>query len=334
MRRLQVANPGLRVWLTVPVAPSGMTAEGVAFEEGALAAGVQLTGDNVMTMDYGGSRAAGQSMSDASIAALLSTWQQLDGAYVRAGSPKTEKDLWAMIGATPMIGQNDVPGEVFSLDDATKLMAYARTVDLGRVSFWSANRDTACGSAVDGVSGVSNTCSGVQQQPLAFSRIFDSSAPKPDDDATPVVSGTETRVGGLARDDPRTSPYPLWRAAKTYTDGMKVVWQGRVYQAKWFTKGNQPDAPVKDTWETPWRYLGPVLDSDRDAVAASATVVGGERPKWSAERVYVAGDEVELDNGAFRAKWWTQGDQPQEDPDSPYDNPWEFLGHIKPEAAP
>ncbi|OAI41987.1 hypothetical protein AYO38_03405 [bacterium SCGC AG-212-C10] len=327
IKRLQEANAGLKVWLTVPVAPHGMTRESIALIDQALATGVEFTGFNVMTMDYGGSKESTQSMSEASIAALTATWQQLDGAYVRAGTPLTEAQIWSMIGATPMIGQNDVAGEVFSLGDADKLMTFARTVALGRISMWSANRDVACGSVVEGA-GVSNTCSGVSQEPQEFARIFAGHPPKTPD--KPKVTGTETRIGGLARDDPRTSPYPLWRAAKTYTEGNKVVWGGRVYQAKWFTKGNQPDAPIKDAWETPWRYLGPVLDSDRDAVRADAKVVDGTRPKWQAEVVYIAGDEVEFELHAFRAKWWTQGDLPQVDPDQPYDNPWEYLGEVKP----
>jgi chitinase len=138
----------------------------------------------------------------------------------------------------------------------------------------------------------------------------------------------DSRLDGLTRDDPRTSPYPLWRDSKAYTEGAKVVWQGRVYQAKWWTESDQPDAPVKHLWETPWRYLGPVLESDRAAVRAGNPANDGSRTRWAAEMVFVAGDEVKHDGHAFRAKWWTQGDPPEEDPDQPYDHPWEYLGEL------
>ena len=162
---------------------------------------------------------------------------------------------------------------------------------------------------------------------MEFSFTFASGAPNSREriegiDTKPALD--ETAVP--ARDDPRTSPYPLWRTAKAYEQGAKVVWQGRVYEAKWWTQGDQPDAPVKNVWETPWRYLGPVLESDREAVEAQKPTVGGARPNWSGEQVYVAGDEVQLDGHVFRAKWWTQGDRPEQDPDQPYDHPWEYLG--------
>jgi len=326
--RLQGRYPGLRVWLTLPVAPHGMTVESIELIDVMLTHGVDLAGVNVMTMNYGESR-AGMSMQDSTVAALMATWQQLDGAYRRAGTPLTESELWRRIGATPMIGLNDVAGDVFTIQDAHALAGFARKVDLGRLSFWSANRDVECGAAVDDER-VSNTCSGVKQEPLEFTEVLAGSGPRSLDD-TQEPPGTPTGGSGaaVARDDPLTSPYPLWRPAKAYVAGDKVTWQARVYQAKWWTQADQPDAPVKQVWETPWRYLGPVLESDREAIRAAKKVVDGIRPKWSAEMVYVAGDEVEYQKQLFRAKWWTQGSMPQEGPDQPYDHPWDYVGDVQ-----
>ncbi|MBK6664226.1 MAG: glycosyl hydrolase family 18 [Thermoflexaceae bacterium] len=324
IKALQERNKELRVWLTLPVAPFGLTAEGVAIVDLMLARGVRLDGLNVMTMNYGGARAPGMSMAEASTLALTATWQQLDGAYRRAGVVKTQEELWGMIAATPMIGQNDIEAEVFTQKDARALVRFAQEVGLGRISTWSANRDVSCGVAVDDRR-VSNTCSGVSQEPLEFARIFGEGArEEPAGDPGETVK----RVDTAGRDDPRTSPYPLWRSAKAYEAESKVVWQGRVYQAKWYTQGDQPDAPVKNTWDTPWRYLGPVLESDREAVRAVVPVAPGSYQRWSGERVYVAGDTVEHDKQVFRAKWWTQGESPRADPDQPYDHPWEYVGDI------
>ena len=228
-----------------------------------------------------------------------------------------------MIGATPMIGQNDVVADVFTPADADALIQFAKSENLGRLSFWSANRDGACGAGASDPR-VSNTCSGVGQQSLEFSRIFGGAA------RTAVPSSTAENgspgADAIARDDPLTSPYPIWRAAKAYETDAKVVWQGRVYQAKWWTQGNQPDAPVKHVWDTPWRYLGPVLESDRQAVIAGNAVTDGTVTAWAPEKVYVAGDDVDYAGDVFRAKWWTQGDTPEESPDQPYDAPWTYLG--------
>ena len=78
-----------------------------------------------MTMNFGGSRVPPASMGDATVAALTATFQQLDGAYARLGAPRTQDQLWKQIGATPMIGQNDVPGDVFTPGDARSLMDFA-----------------------------------------------------------------------------------------------------------------------------------------------------------------------------------------------------------------
>ena len=83
---------------------------------------------------------------------------------------------------------------------------------------------------------------------------------------------------------------------------------------------------MKHVWDTPWRYLGPVLESDRQAVIAGNAVTDGTVTAWAAEKVYVAGDNVDYAGDVFRAKWWTQGDTPEESPDQPYDAPWTYLG--------
>ena len=62
----------LDVWVTLPVSPDGLTADGERLVASMLDAGVELTGVNAMTMNYGESKPAGSSMADASIDALES----------------------------------------------------------------------------------------------------------------------------------------------------------------------------------------------------------------------------------------------------------------------
>jgi hypothetical protein len=56
---VQKTRPNLGVWLTLPVLPQGLTADGVNVVKAALVAGVKVDGVNVMAMDYG-RPAAGQ----------------------------------------------------------------------------------------------------------------------------------------------------------------------------------------------------------------------------------------------------------------------------------
>ena len=171
LRRLQAQNPSLELWLTLPVAPQGLTTEGLALLDDTLAAGVSLGGLNLMLMNYAGSRSPAMPIHDANIAALAAAAGQLAGAYRRAGRPLTEAEVWARLGATPMIGQNDVATDLLTTADAAALVAHARAQGLGRLSFWSLNRDRPCGAGID-VARANALCSGVEQEVLGFSRIF------------------------------------------------------------------------------------------------------------------------------------------------------------------
>ncbi|MPY94774.1 MAG: glycosyl hydrolase family 18 [Acidimicrobiia bacterium] len=312
------AGRPLAVWLTLPVAPQGLPAEAVGVVDAMLAAGVDLAGVNVMTMNYAGSRPAGTTMFDATVEALESTWRQLSSAYRRAGVPLADGYVWRKVGATPMIGQNDALADRFSLDDASKLRSFASRHGLGRVSMWSANRDGPCG-AQWAVERVSNTCSGVDQQPLEFTAAFGELGGRAQA-AADVRTVPDTSP--VAVDDPATSPYPVWRAQRVYEEGKKVVWHGNVYVAKWWTQGDLPDEPVVNVWDTPWRYVGPVLPSDVPRTVEP--VATGDYPAWSPDEVYGKGDRVTSDGAAYVAKWWTRGERPDDDADRPWDTPWEL----------
>lgn len=75
------------------------------------------------------------------------------------------------LGITPMIGVND-DGSVFSLANASTVANWAVGQGVGRLSFWSVNRDTACGAVAVRKPAASSTCSGVSQNRLAFTDAF------------------------------------------------------------------------------------------------------------------------------------------------------------------
>jgi len=166
-------DKGFGVWLTLPASPRGLTDAGIAAVEQMLAAGVELTGVNIMTMNYGESRTSPQSMVEASESAAAFTHDQLDIIYQRAGINLSSSALWSKIGLTPMIGQNDFPNEVFSTDAAATLRDYAVSKGVQRLSMWSLNRDSACPPG-NGIDGPDHACSGVEQLPGQFARILGS----------------------------------------------------------------------------------------------------------------------------------------------------------------
>ena len=157
---LEAANPGLVVSVTLPVLPSGLAADGVAFLALAKQDGARIDLVNVMAMDYGSSFTG--DMGQEAIEAAQSTFTQ-----VQADWPS---DTYANIGVTPMIGQNDTAGEIFSEADAQTLVSWADTEHLGRLGFWSVDRDQPCAGSVSGLP----SCSEISQNPLDFTKIFDS----------------------------------------------------------------------------------------------------------------------------------------------------------------
>jgi len=315
----KAAGKDLAVWLTLPVAPSGLTTRGTDAVSAFLAAGVDLAGVNVMTMDYGESRSRGQSMLDASTSALEQAHRQLGILYSRAKIDLTSDTLWNKLGATPMIGQNDVEDEVFSLADAKAFNRFVAKKNLGRMSMWSLNRDVTCSPNYGDTRRVSDSCSGVAQGDASFADLLGKGITG-DPVASAAVTTTDEPLPPEATDDPATSPYQIWSPDSTYLLGTKVVWHQKVYSAKWWTRGDLPDNPVLEAAKTPWELLGPVLPGETPVPIP--TVPPGSYPEWDSATVYTNGDRVLVGSYAFEAKWYNQGAPPAAASTDPDNSPW------------
>jgi hypothetical protein len=159
---LEAANPGLVVSLTIPVLPTGPVSSGQAFLQLAHADGVHVSVVNVMAMDYGSYfDTGGPNMGSDAIQAAQDTLSFLHTVFPGA--------TYAMVGVTVMIGQNDDSAEVFTEADAQTLVSFAQQNHLGRLAFWSVDRDQPCSGSATGLS----QCSMISQQALAFTNIFD-----------------------------------------------------------------------------------------------------------------------------------------------------------------
>lgn len=316
----------LAVWLTVPVAPSGLTINGTSIVSEMLSNDVDLAGVNVMTMDYGESKGS-MDMFEASKSALLETHRQLSILYKLVENEQSAFIIWQKLGATPMIGQNDVEDEVFSLENAKSFNEFAITQNLGRMSMWSANRDLPCGENYVDTKSVSDSCSGVNSEKLSYSvtlsQGFDGDPAQNAKIFTPEASTSDTPVV----DNPETSPYQIWSETGAYPRGVKVVWRGNVYEAKWWTKGETPDNPVLQSFETPWRLIGPVLEGEKPI--EQITLPENTYPEWSGLEVYDKGDRVLFEGTPFEAKWWTQGDSPAASAANTESSPWLALTQLE-----
>jgi len=155
----------LKVTLTLPVLPTGLTADGMYVLQSAYSYGVKVTAVNGMAMDFGDSAApdpAGK-MGAYAIQAAQSLRAQIASVWTGLSTAQT----WAMVGVTPMIGQNDQADEVFGLSDAQQLITFADQNHLGELAFWAVTRDQACTN-----SGGLSTCTEITQSPYQFSNLF------------------------------------------------------------------------------------------------------------------------------------------------------------------
>ncbi|MCB0980543.1 MAG: chitinase [Ilumatobacteraceae bacterium] len=300
------AGERLDVWVTLPVARNGLTDDGRAAVGALLDAGVELAGVNAMTMNFGTADAPTSDMLAATTAALEATMNQVTSIFANHGVTLEGSARWARIGATPMIGQNDVVGEVFTLADAQGLADFALRTGLGRVSFWSLNRDTSCDQAFADVMVLSATCSSVSQDSLDFAEVFTELPGR--SAALPQVDAVTEPNQGQVTDDPATSPYPIWRPDAYYPGGYKVVRAGKVYEAKWYNQGDDPAMPHDNPWDTAWALVGPV--SPNDAPFTPATLPAGTHPAWDPVTLYDTGEKVLFEGLPYEARWPNKGEAP------------------------
>ncbi|MGR3752540.1 hypothetical protein [Edwardsiella anguillarum] len=157
-------NPNLEVSYTLPVLPDGLTLDGMNLLQSAVDNHARIDIVNVMAMDYGGAydrlHNNRPDMGDAAISAANATLSQMRSVGL----------VDSKVGITPMIGVNDVNVEIFNLEDATELVAYAEgNPDVGRLSMWSIGRDNGSGA---GQQWASSSASGLQQGSYDFARLL------------------------------------------------------------------------------------------------------------------------------------------------------------------
>jgi Carbohydrate-binding module family 5/12 len=236
---LEAANPGLVVSVTLPVLPTGLASDGVAFLNLAKQDGTRIDLINVMAMDYGSSFTG--DMGQEAIQAAQSTLGQARADW--------SGDSYANIGVTPMIGQNDTSGEIFTEADAQTLVSWASSNGIGRLAFWSVDRDQPCGGSANGLP----SCSEISQSALDFTKIFlggggnggnpsPSTSPSHSPSPSPSPSGS---TGG--------SCYPAWNANTSYVPGDNVSYNGENYTSLYWSTGVTPGSAI--AWNI-WKPVG------------------------------------------------------------------------------
>jgi len=154
---LEAANPGIKVSYTLGVLPTGLPTAQLNLLLNAKANGTRVDVVNIMAMDYG--RQTQGDMAQFAIQATQATESEL-----------VSNGISASVGITPMIGQNDTGGEIFTLANANTLVAWAQSTSyVTELSFWAVERDNG---GCPGKTRASGTCSGLTQNTYDFTNIF------------------------------------------------------------------------------------------------------------------------------------------------------------------
>ena len=223
IKGLESANPSLKISYTLPVLPSALTQPGIDLLKNAASNGTRVDVVNMMAMDYG---SPNSDMGGAAISAGNALRTQLGSIF----TGKSDAQLWAMEGITPMIGQNDSQGEIFTKANASSLLSFANTHQIGELSFWSVARDNGgCANQTY----ASPTCSGLTQNQWDFTKAFEAYTP-----------------GSLITPPPATgcAQYNSWSSAVAYQGGAVVSYNGHKWTAKWWTQGDIPGNNSQAVW--------------------------------------------------------------------------------------
>lgn len=224
----------LTISYTIPALPTGLTSQGTSVLSTSVANGFTPDIVNVMTMDYGTS---GTEMGSAANQSLDATAGQVASAFGISTSA-----AYARLGNTPMIGQNDSSGEIFTLADAATVESHAAAEGIALLSFWSEGRDNG---GCPGTTSASSTCSGVSQNAGAFTQAFQAftsgaatgggtgggSTPTPTPTPTPSPTGGSGSGGSCAA---------AWSSSGTYTSGNEVSYNGDNWTANQWNYNEVP----------------------------------------------------------------------------------------------
>jgi len=149
---------------TLPTFPTGLTSDGVAILQNAIADHARVATVNLLTFDY--FFGTQQDMVADTETAAAGLFSQLRSLYPAASA----RHLWHMIGVTEMPGIDDFgTDETFGEADATAVLNWAKQHRIGFLSFWAVQRDNG---NCPGTKGAGN-CSGLEQPTWYFSHVFE-----------------------------------------------------------------------------------------------------------------------------------------------------------------
>jgi chitinase len=225
---LQRNNPGIYLSVTLPGTTSGTGYFGQNALNTAKSLGFTPNNWTIMPFDGGFNGASSQQSALNSFNGLLTStfgW--------------TAANAWAHEGISQMNGRSDT-GETFTTADFASNVSFAKSVGLGRFTFWSVNRDRQCAGGAN--STTSGTCSSVVQGDWDFTK-YDVQFAGGGGGTTPPPTATPTPTPPTG-----TCTAAAWNSTIAYNGGAVVSYGNHTWTAKWWTQGDIPGNNSQGVW--------------------------------------------------------------------------------------
>ena len=294
IKKLQDAT-GVDIVLTLPVLPSGLTSVQLDVLEAYLSQGVDVEVVNIMTMCYGnGTLLPGENYGTASLRAVDSTMEQVKQYFQKyANSTLTTQQAYAKIGTTPSIGFEGSAHPIFTTEWSQLVVDHAIEKGLAMTSFWSMNRDAMLESN-----------QGVSTQ-YEFTNIFKAFGttnenPNPEGNTAPVFSGVTNKTITVGD----TFDVLAGVTATDKEDGD-------------LTSKIQVDGNVDTNKVGAYTVTYTVSDSKGLTTTATRVITVQAKPTvdgdtFDINTIYYGGETVVYKGVEYTAKWWVQGEYPDQ----------------------
>lgn len=239
LKRVQEAT-GVEIVLTLPVLPTGLTDLGLGTFEAYIENGVNVKMVNIMAMCYGDATIlSGETYADASVRAIDNTAQQIINTYKNNGMTISSEEAYGKVGVTVSIGYESASFPIWTTDYSQVVNQKAINSNIGMTSFWCLNRDCQQYATNSGIFGM------YEHTNVFKTFMGDKAYQVPDVDEDDYVSGEE----GIKE----------WKQKSVYVEGDKVIYGGKVWQARWWTSGDTPGVATSNG-SSPWAYVKDVVE--------------------------------------------------------------------------
>lgn len=144
--------------------------------------------------------------------------------------------------------------------------------------------------------------------------------PDPDPEPEPEPDPTDPPVDPNPEPDPEPEKPAAteWKSGTAYSKGAVVTYNGKTYEAKWWSQGEVPGASKWGAWKEvaggteepdPEPPVDPNPDPKPDPDPTDPPV-DPSVPEWNSASVYNGGAKVAYKGKIYTAQWWTQGEVP------------------------